>query len=185
MKELVFEQFTENMEKTIKAFEKSLQKVRTGRASLALLDGIKVDFYGQPTPLNQVANLSVPESRQILISPWDTSVIGAVEKAIQRSDLGLTPMNDGKIIRISIPPLTEARRKELVKIVKKMAEECKVNIRNCRRDANEELKSLKKDGDLSEDDLRQAQDEVQKMTDKNVEKVDQILGLKEKEIMEI
>ncbi|MDZ4164980.1 MAG: ribosome recycling factor [Smithellaceae bacterium] len=185
MKELVFEQFTENMEKTIKAFEKSLQKVRTGRASLALLDGIKVDFYGQPTPLNQVANLSVPESRQILISPWDTSVIGAVEKAIQRSDLGLNPMNDGKIIRISIPPLTEARRKELVKIVKKMAEECKVNIRNCRRDANEELKSLKKDGDLSEDDLRQAQDEVQKMTDKNVEKVDQILELKEKEIMEI
>lgn len=185
MKELVFEQLTENMDKAIKAFEKSLTKVRTGRASLALLDGIKVDYYGQPTPLNQVANLSVPESRLILISPWDSAVIGAVERAIQKSDLGLNPMNDGKVIRISIPPLTEARRKELVKIVKKMAEESKVNLRNCRRDANEELKSLKKDGDLSEDDLHQAQDEVQEMTDNKVERVDQILGLKEKEIMEI
>lgn len=185
MKELVFEQMTENMDKIIKALEKSLSKVRTGRASLALLDGIKVDYYGQPTPLNQVANLSIPESRQILISPWDTAVLGAVEKAIQKSDLGITPTNDGKVIRISIPTLTEARRLELVKVVKKMAEEGRVNLRNARRDANEELKSFKKSGDLSEDQLHDAQEDVQKTTDKYIEKVDVILRAKEKEIMEI
>lgn len=185
MKELVFEQMAEDMDKVIKAFEKSLSKVRTGRASLALLDGIKVDYYGQPTPLNQVANLSIPESRQILISPWDTAVLGAIEKAIQKSDLGITPMNDGKVVRITIPPLTEARRLELVKMVKKMAEESRVNLRNVRRDANEELKKLKKSGDLSEDQLHDAQEEVQKKTDKYIEKIDGMLRVKEKEIMEI
>ncbi|MDD5712102.1 MAG: ribosome recycling factor, partial [Smithellaceae bacterium] len=142
-------------------------------------------YYGVPTPLNQVASLSVPESRLIVISPWDSSAIGNIEKAIQKSDLGLTPGNDGKIIRLSIPPLTEERRKELVKVVKKMAEESKVKIRNHRRDANEELKALKKDNKISEDELFTSQDDVQKLTDKYIEKVDAVLGAKEKEIMEI
>lgn len=185
MEELVFEQLAEKMDNVIKAFEKSLGKVRTGRASLTLLDGIRVDYYGQLTPLNQVANLSVPESRQILISPWDTAVIGAVEKAIQKSDLGITPVNDGKVIRITIPPLTQTRRMDLVKVVKKTAEEQRVNLRNTRRDANEELKSFKKSGELSEDRLHDAQERVQKLTDKYIEKIDTILRNKEKEIMEI
>lgn len=185
MKELVFEELSESTEKTIKSFEKSLGKIRTGRASLALLDGIKVDYYGAPTPLNQIASLSVPESRLIVIAPWDTSVIPAIEKAILKSDLGLTPTNDGKVVRISIPVLTEVRRKELVKIVKKMAEECKIAVRGIRRNANEELKKLKKDGELSEDEFHDCQDKVQKMTDKSMERVDLILEHKEKEIMEI
>lgn len=185
MKELIFEELTTNMDKGIQSLEKSFSRVRTGRASLSLLDGIKVEYYGTPTPLSQVASLSVPESRMIVISPWDSSVIGAIEKSIQRSDLGLTPSNDGKVIRISIPALTEERRKELVKIVKKMAEECKIKLRNDRRDANEQLKSLKKDGDISEDQLFKYQDDVQKQTDKYIQKVDDVLTAKEKEIMEI
>lgn len=185
MKDIIFEELKENMDKAIQTLDKSFSRVRTGRASLSLLDGIKVEYYGTPTPLNQVASLSVPESRLIVISPWDSSVIGAVEKAIQKSDLGLMPTNDGKIIRINIPALTEERRKELVKVVKKMAEESKIKLRNDRRDANEQLKSLKKDGDISEDDLFKFQDEVQKLTDKYIQKVDGILADKEKEIMEI
>jgi ribosome recycling factor len=185
MKDLIFEELKDNMEKAIRAFEKSLNKVRTGRASLSLLDGIKVEYYGVPTPLNQVASLSVPESRLIVISPWDSSVIGAVEKAIQKSDLGLTPVNDGKLIRISIPLLTEERRKELVKVVKRLAEDCKINLRNARRDANDELKVLKKDNDISEDELYASQEEVQKITDEYIKKTDGILVSKEKEIMEI
>jgi ribosome recycling factor len=152
---------------------------------LALLDGIKVDYYNVPTPLNQVASLSVPESRLIVISPWDSSAIGNIEKAIQKSDLGLTPSNDGKIIRLAIPPLTEERRKDLVKVVKKMTEESKVKIRNHRRDANEELKTLKKDNKISEDELFSSQEDVQKLTDKYIEKSDAVLAVKEKEIMEI
>jgi len=143
-KDKIFLELKDNMEKGTRFLEKSLSKVRTGRASLSLLDGIKVEYYGTPTPLNQVATLSVPESRQILISPWDVSVIGAIEKAIQKSDLGLTPVNDGKVIRINIPPLTEERRRELAKVVKKTVEEGKVALRNIRRDANEQLKNLKK-----------------------------------------
>ncbi|MCX5836676.1 MAG: ribosome recycling factor, partial [Deltaproteobacteria bacterium] len=135
MKELVFEELKENMEKAIRALEKSFSKVRTGRASLALLDGIKVEYYGVPTPLNQVATLSIPESRMIMISPWDSTIIGSIEKAIQKSELGLMPVNDGKLIRINIPQLTEERRKDLVKVVRKMAEECKINLRNARREA--------------------------------------------------
>jgi ribosome recycling factor len=185
MKDLIFEELKENMGKGIHTLEKSFSKVRTGRASLALLDGIKVEYYGVPTPLNQVANLSIPESRMIIISPWDNSIIVNIEKAIQKSELGLMPANDGKLIRINIPPLTEQRRKELVKVVRKMAEECKINLRNSRREANEQLKSLKKDNDISEDQFFDYQSEVQKITDKYIEKTDSILSAKEKEIMEI
>lgn len=185
MKELVFEELKEKMEKAIRSFEKSLSRVRTGRASISLLDGIKVEYYGVPTPLNQVATLSVPESRLIVISPWDSAIIGGIEKAIQKSDLGLIPTSDGKVIRISIPPLTEERRKELVKVVRKMSEECKIALRNIRREANEELKALKKDNEISEDELYRSQEEVQKITDKYIEKAEAILVAKEKEIMEI
>jgi ribosome recycling factor len=175
----------DTMEKDIQSFEKSLNKVRTGRASLSLLDGIKIDYYGTPTPLNQVASLSVPESRLLQISPWDVSIIPLIEKAIQKSELGLMPSSDGKLVRISIPPLTETRRKELVKVVKKMSEECKVKIRNDRRDANEELKAMKKDNKISEDDMFKGQADVQKITDEYIKKADEVLALKEKEIMEI
>ncbi len=185
MKDLVFDELKENMEKAIHAYEKSLSKVRTGRASLSLLDGIKVDYYGVPTPLNQVATLSIPESRLIVISPWDNSNIGNIEKAIQKSDLGLMPANDGKVIRLSIPILTEERRKELVKVVKRIAEECKINLRNVRREANDQLKTLKKDNDVSEDEFYLYQEEVQEVTDKYIKKSDQMLAAKEKEIMEI
>jgi len=185
MKEIIFHKMNEEMEKTIASMDKSLGRVRTGRASISLLDGIKVDYYGTLTPINQVATLSIPESRLIVISPWDASVIGAIEKAIQKSDLGLMPANDGKIIRLAIPQLTEERRKELVKVVKKMAEEGKIKLRNVRRDANEELKSLKKNNQMTEDELFSAQEEVQKLTDQNIEKIDKITAVKEKEIMEI
>ena len=153
MKEQIFQKFKDEMEKTISSLEKSFSRVRTGRASVSLLDGIKVDYYGTPTPIAQVATLSVPESRLIVIAPWDATAIGAIEKAIQKSDLGLMPSTDGKVIRLSIPQLTEERRKELVKVVKKMAEEGKVKLRNERRDANEALKDLKKNNKMSEDEL--------------------------------
>ena len=173
------------MEKAIQALEKSFSKVRTGRASLALLDGIRVEYYGTLTPLNQLASLSVPESRLIVISPWDSSVLWAIEKAIQKSDLGLMPSNDGKLIRLSIPALTEERRRELVKVVRKMAEEGKIKQRNARRDANEQLKELKKKNEIPEDELYNLQEEVQKFTDRYIEKTDAALASKEKEIMEI
>ena len=182
---LIYEELRETMEEHVRFLEKSFNKVRTGRASTSLLDGIKVDYYGTVTPLNQVASLSVPESQLIVISPWDKSALGAIEKAIQKSELGLVPSNDGKIIRISIPPLTEERRKELVKVVRKMAEECKINQRNTRRDANANLKNLKKDGDISEDASFSAQEEVQKITDEYVKKTDEVLLRKEQEIMEV
>jgi len=185
MKEKVFENLKNDLEKMVAALEKSLGRVRTGRASVALLEGIKVEYYGTPTPINQVASLSIPESRLIVIAPWDVSIIQAIEKAIQKSDLGLMPANDGKVIRLSIPPLTEERRKELVKVVKKMAEEGKIKLRNARRDANEELKKLKKDNKLTEDELHKAQEEVQKLTDKSIEKIEKIVAAKEKEIMEL
>ena len=156
------------MEKSLEALRRDLSRVRTGRASLALLDGIRVNYYGVPTPLSQVASLSVPESRTISIQPWDAKMIGEIEKAIQKSDLGLTPLSDGKIVRINIPPLTEERRKELVKVTKRMEEECKVALRNIRRDANEQLKTAKKDKDLSEDEQFKFQEEVQKLMDKSI-----------------
>jgi ribosome recycling factor len=185
MKDFIFEELKGNMEKALHSLEKSFNKVRTGRASLALLDGIKIEYYGVPTPLSQVATISIPEARLIVISPWDSSVIGHIEKAIQKSDLGLMPAGDGKIIRITIPSLTEERRKELAKTVRKMAEECRVALRNVRRDTNDQLKALKKDAEISEDELHTYQDEVQKITDKYIEKTDGILAVKEKEIMEI
>lgn len=180
----IFEDLKERMQKTLTALDRDLKRVRTGRASAALLDGIRVDYYGAPTPLNQVASISVPEARLLLIQPWDTQVVGSIEKAILKSDLGLTPMNDGKLIRISIPPLSEERRKELVKVVKKMAEDSKVAVRNIRRDANEMLKDLKKEKEISEDEQFRAQDEVQKVTDEFIKKVDGIVEVKEKEILE-
>ena len=185
MKALVYDELKENMEKALQSLERSFAKVRTGRASLGILDGIRVDYYGQPTPLNQVATLSVPESRLIVIAPWDNSAIGAIEKALQKADLGLMPTNDGKVIRLSIPTLTEERRRELVKNFKKMAEECKVKLRNARRDGNEQFKTLKKDNEISEDEMYTCQEEVQKRTDKAIERTDALLAAKEKEIMEI
>ncbi len=173
------------MDKSVKAFQSEIARVRTGRASVALLDGIKVDYYGSTMPLNQMATITVAEARLIVIQPWDPSAIGAIEKAIQRSDLGLTPVNDGKVIRISIPPLTEERRKELVKMVRKMAEEARVAIRNIRRDILDDLKKMKKEGELAEDDFYRAQDQLQKITDEHIEKIDKILETKEKEIMTV
>lgn len=173
------------MEKTLSSLKTDLNKIRTGRASLALFDDIRVDYYGTPTPLNQMATLSVPEPRLITIQPWDTSIIGEIEKAILKSELGVTPASDGKIIRITIPRLTEERRKELVKVVKKMSEGAKVSVRNIRREANDELKVLEKDKKISQDQLHQWMEKVQVSTDKYIKKVDEVLAAKEKEILEI
>ena len=178
-------QVKERMEGALEHLKRELATLRTGRASLALLDGVKVDYYGTPTPLKQVANLGVPESRLITVQPWEPALIKEIEKGIQASGLGLTPSNDGKLIRIPIPPLTEERRKDLIKLCKKHGEESKVQLRNIRREGNEELKSLHKDGKLSEDDLRKAEAETQKLTDLYVQKVDQTLKKKEEEILEI
>ena len=180
----IYQETRENMGKTVAALKRELQRIRTGRASLSVLDGIKVDYYGTPTPLNQMATLAVPESRLITIQPWDASVIKDIEKAILKSDLGLTPSNDGKILRISIPPLTEERRKELVKVIHKMCEDHKVTARNIRRDSNDLLKSLKKDGEISEDEAFRSQDEVQKITDEHIKLIDECYSEKEKEILE-
>jgi ribosome recycling factor len=172
------------MERSLDSLKREFSKVRTGRASISLLDGIKVDYYGTQTPLNQLATLSVPEPRLITIQPWDATVIKEIEKAIMKSDLGLTPVNDGKIIRVSIPPLTEQRRVELVKVVKKMAENGKVSIRNHRRDINEDLKQKKKDKEVSEDEFFKGQKEVQDITDDYIKKCDELTQAKEKEILE-
>ena len=175
----------EKMKKSIDAYRRDLTKIRTGRASLALLDGIKADSYGSMLPLNQVATLTIPESRMIAIQPWDPQALAAIEKAILKSNIGLTPMNDGKLIRISIPQLTEDRRKELVKQVKKTSEEYRVAIRNCRRDAIDAFKKQKKNKEISEDDLFKYQDEAQKQTDSYIKKIDEILADKEKEVMAV
>lgn len=173
------------MERSIDAFRKELGKVRTGRASFSLLDGVKVDYYGTPTPLQQVGTLSVPESRLITITPWDSKMIGPIEKAIQGSGLGLNPASDGKVVRIPIPPLTEERRRELAKMVRKMAEDARVAVRNVRREAIERLKEREKKKEISEDDVKRGQDRIQKETDAHVKKVDDILKAKEQEIMEV
>ena len=170
--------------KTAEALEKEFKKMRTGRASTSILDGIKVECYGTQMPLNQIASISSPESRLLTIQPWDQSVIGDIEKSILKSGLGLTPMNDGKLVRISIPPLTEERRKDLAKMAKKMAEESKIGIRNHRRDANEVFKQLKNDSKISEDEMHKQQDKVQKITDEFIEKIDEMKKEKEKEILE-
>jgi len=184
MIEKVYQETRDKMEKALEALKKDFSRVRTGRATPAILDGIRVTYYGSPVPLNQVASVAVPDSRQITIQPWDLKAIGDIEKAILKSELGLTPINDGKIIRINIPSLTEERRRDLVKVTKKMAEEAKVVSRNIRREANEALKSLKKDKAISEDDLFKAQDEVQKITKETIERVDKIGEEKEKEIIQ-
>ncbi|MBF0552195.1 MAG: ribosome recycling factor [Deltaproteobacteria bacterium] len=180
----LFDELNDKMEKTLAILNRDFSRVRTGRASVTLLDGIRVDAYGTQMPLNQVASLSVPESRLIVIQPWDNGLISHIERLLLKSDLGLTPMNDGKIIRVSIPALTEARRKELVKVVKKLTEENKVAIRNARRDANEMLKELKKDKEIAEDELFKQQERVQKLTDGYISQADKLCADKEKEIME-
>lgn len=181
----VIDQIRDKMEGSVEAFKRELVKIRTGRASLALLEGISVEAYGNPMPLNQVGTLTIPESRMIAIQPWDPQLLPIIEKAILASGLGLTPANDGKIIRLNIPQLTEERRKDLVKQVKKIAEEFKVAIRNIRREANDTLKNMKKDKDISEDDMFKLQDAAQKETDAYVKRIDEISAGKEKEIMEV
>ncbi|RMG73023.1 MAG: ribosome recycling factor [Nitrospirae bacterium] len=175
----------EKMDKAIDIYKHDLATIRTGRASLSLIEGITVEYYGTQTPLNQVATLSVPDPKTITIQPWEQRIIPDIEKAILQSDLGITPTNDGKVIRLNIPPLTEERRKQLVKVVRKRAEEARVAIRNIRREFNEELKKMEKNKEISEDQLKKDLDEVQKVTDEHIKKVDKILETKENEIMEV
>jgi ribosome recycling factor len=184
MKDEILSDLREKMAKTGEALRKEFKRIRTGRASTALLDSIKVDCYDTQMPLEQVASISVPESRLITIQPWDKSIIGEIEKSILKSELGLTPMNDGKIIRISIPPLTEERRKELAKLAKKMAEDSKIAIRNLRREANDMFKELKNEKEISEDEFFRFQEDVQKITNEFVKNIDEITTQKEKEIIE-
>ena len=173
------------MIKTVDSMKGSLQKVRTGRASIGILDGIMVDYYGTPTPMNQLATLAVPEARLITIQPWDKGALALIEKAILKSELGLTPNNDGRIIRVPIPPLNEERRRDLGKMIKKTAEEFRVEIRNHRRDANALLKDLEKEKEINKDELKSAQDKVQDLTDNYIKQIDDLLAAKEKEIMEV
>lgn len=175
----------EEMEKTLDSLRKEFGRIRTGRASTTLLDGIRVDYYGTPTPLNQMSSISIPENRLIVIQPWDNQAIGDIEKAILKSDLGLTPVSDGKLIRISIPNLTEERRKELIKLAKKTSENYKVRLRNIRRQTNETLKELKKEKEISEDDMFKYQKEIQEVTDRYTEIIGEVLKQKEDEILEI
>ncbi len=175
----------DHMEKAVTAYRHDLQRIRTGRASLALLDPVRVDYYGTPTPLNQVATLGVPDPKLITIAPWDPKVIQDIEKAILKSELGLNPTNDGKMIRIAIPDLTEERRKELVRVVKKSAEEFRVQVRNHRRDAIHRVKEMEKKSEITEDESRKTQDKIQKVTDEYILKIDQLVEAKEKEILQV
>jgi len=175
----------DKMKATIESLRHEFSTIRTGRASLALLDDVRVDYYGTPSPLSQIATLSLPDARTITVQPWETKMVGPIEKAIQKSDLGINPMNDGRVIRLVIPQLTEERRKELVKKAKKMSEEAKVAIRNHRRDSNEVLKKAEKEKTITEDDLLKGEHEIQKLTDDFIKKVDDVLAHKEKEIMEV
>lgn len=181
----VLAEATEKMEKAVEALQADLRALRTGRASPALVERIKVDYYGTPTPLNQLATISVPEPRLLTIRPWDASILSAIEKAILRSDLGLTPNNDGKIIRLVIPRLNEERRQELVKVVNKRVEEARVAVRNIRRNAIDDLRELEKEKIISEDDLHKGRDKVQELTDQFIARIDELGKLKEKEILEI
>lgn len=184
MKE-VFENAENKMKKSVKSFKRELGSLRASRATPSLLDRVTVDYYNNPTPLNQLATISAPEPRLLVIQPWDKGIMGEVEKAILKSDLGLTPNNDGTVIRLSIPQLTEERRKELVKVVRKKAEEARIAIRNIRREANDFLKTSEKKGEITEDGLRRGQEQVQELTDTQIKEIDNILSLKEKEIMEV
>ena len=185
MVEDVHRKAKDGMLKSVEALRKDLGKIRTGRASVALLDEIRVDYYGTPTPLNQVGTLAVPEARLITIQPWEKNLIPAIEKAILKSDLGLNPMSDGQLVRIAIPPLTEERRKEMAKVIKRMGEDAKVAVRNARRDANDQLKKLEKEKEISEDELKRNEKSVQETTDDFIAKIDEIITSKEKEVMEI
>ncbi|WP_075617551.1 ribosome recycling factor [Paenisporosarcina indica] len=185
MSKQVIDQTKERMTKAIQALSRELSTIRAGRASSSLLDKITVDYYGSPTPINQIAGIATPEARLLTIQPYDKTALGDIEKAIQKSDLGITPTNDGSIIRIAIPALTEERRKDLVKLVKKEAEEAKVGIRNIRRDSNEELKKLEKKNEITEDDLRGFSEDVQKLTDDHIIQIDQVAKDKEKEILSV
>ena len=175
----------QKIEKSISVYSEKLSEVRAGRANPAILNKVKIDYYGTPTPINQVAGVSVPEARLIVIQPWDMSILKEIEKAILASDIGINPNNDGKVIRLAFPELTEERRKDLVKDIKKMAEEAKIAIRTIRRDGIEEAKQEQKNGDMTEDELKQAENEIQKLTDKSVEEIDKILANKEKEVMSV
>ncbi len=175
----------DKMERALEALKKELAAVRTGRASLSVFDGISVDYYGTPTPINQVATMAIPESRLITIQPWEPKLISEIEKAIQKSDLGLNPANDGKLIRIAIPPLTEERRKQIIKQVHKRVEDTKVSIRNIRREGNDQIKRLEKEKHISEDDTRRSIDEIQKLTDSYIKRSDEIMSHKEAELKEI
>jgi len=177
--------FEERMKKQISGYENMLSTIRAGRANPAILDKIQADYYGTPTPLSQMAEIKIPDARTIVINPWDATTIKAIERAINASDLGLNPMNDGKIIRLNLPALTEEKRKDLTKQVAKMAEEAKVHLRNIRRDANEKFKDMKKKSEMTEDDLKQAEKEIQEMLDKYIKEVDATGAKKSKEIMEI
>ncbi|WP_288188290.1 ribosome recycling factor [uncultured Treponema sp.] len=172
------------MEKTVNALKEEYNSIRTGRASASIFDKVRVDYYGTPTPLNQVGTISIPEARMIVVSPFDKSLIGAIEKAIQKAELGLNPSNDGKVIRIAIPPLTAERRKDLVKQAKATAENYRTTIRNVRRDGNEDLKKQQKAGEITEDQLKVESDKLQKLTDKYIEEINKAYEAKEKEIME-
>ncbi|KGL40056.1 ribosome recycling factor [Listeria newyorkensis] len=185
MSKEVLAQAQDKMTKSEQALQHQLGSIRAGRANASLLDRVSVDYYGAPTPINQVAGVSVPEARLLMISPYDKTALGDIEKAILKADLGIMPNNDGEVIRIAIPQLTEERRKELVKEVKKEAEDAKVAVRNVRRDANDDLKKLEKSGDITEDDLRNFTEDVQKLTDASIKKLDEIAKSKEEEIMEV
>jgi ribosome recycling factor len=185
MPKTVMDQTKDRMEKAIGSYTRELAAIRAGRANAALLDRITVDYYGSPTPINQMAGISVPEARLLVIQPYDKTILGDIEKAIMKSDIGITPTNDGSVIRLAIPALTEERRKDLVKLVKKEAEDAKIAIRNVRRDANDEFKKLEKNGEITEDDQRRFGEEVQKLTDSQIERIDKIAKDKENEIMEI
>ena len=175
----------EKMEKSISVYSEKLSEVRAGRANPAILNKVKIDHYGTPTPINQVAGISIPEARLIVIQPWDVSVLKEIEKAILASEIGINPNNDGKVIRLAFPELNEERRKEIVKDIKKMAEEAKVALRAIRREGIDKAKEEQKQGNITEDELKQAENEIQKLTDKNIEEVDKILAVKEKEVMSV
>ena len=185
MSKQVIDQATERMSKAIDSFSRTLAAIRAGRANASLLDRISVEYYGAPTPLNQMAGISVPEARLLVIQPYDKTILGDIEKAILKSELGITPTNDGSVIRLTIPALTEERRKELVKVVKKEAEEAKVAVRNIRRDANDDFKKAEKAGEITEDDLRGYSDDVQKLTDDHIKEIDELAAEKEKEILSV
>jgi ribosome recycling factor len=185
MLDAIYAETEDRMDKVISAFQRELATLRAGRATPALLDRIEVDYYGAMTPLNQLAGVTAPESRLLVIQPWDKQALGDIEKAIMKSDLGLMPTNDGNVIRLSIPQLTEERRKDLVKYVRKKAEESKVGIRNVRRDANDDIKQLEKSNDISEDERRRSQDRIQELTDKKILEIDAVMAVKEQEMMEV